>query len=135
MAKNELELAREYFIKAGVKHKLGFENGKKSTIVIDEEYSIDGKKIVAKSTLIWEISDPIIFMARIGNMDVAESRIHDYYYGAFVLCFPIGITETLSIDENNRNQIRDLCNSKLNLLGMQITKIEVIEFRTYRDRE
>ena len=130
LAQNKIQLAREYFIKGGIKQRLGFEKGKKSTLVIDEEYSIDDQKIMTKSTLIWEISDPIIFIAQNGNMDTAASRVHDLYYAALLLSLPIDITETLSIEENNKNQIREMCNSKLKLFGMQITRIKEIAFRT-----
>jgi tetratricopeptide (TPR) repeat protein len=130
LEQNNLELAIEYFIKAGVKERAGFEKEKKSTLIIDDEYLIDGIKIVTQSTVDWKISDSIIFMAKLGSMKIAGSRIHDIYYAALLIGFPIDGRGITSIEEINKDQIRKRCNSRLKLFGIQIIRINEIKFRT-----
>ena len=76
------EIAKEYFLLAsGQEEKAGVCKTTNLLRFVDKIGPIDGKRFSVESQIIWCIQDPILYWGMINDISLAQSRIHDVYYG------------------------------------------------------
>ncbi len=124
--------ARMYFAKAGYNRTSNLGKEKQFTFSLINKMHVNSKPVEAKSTIIWEIVDPIIFAAKLGNTDNTKSRIQDIYFPALSLELHGNSNTNKLVDINHIDikSIMERCNNVINVFGIKIVEIRDIEIVT-----